>query len=35
LRWAMVWVLSFNVISAILYMFAAKYLRKDLEAQQS
>ena len=33
LRWAMVWVLSFNVISAILYMFAAKYLRKDLEAQ--
>ena len=35
LRWAMVWVLSFNVISAILYMFAAKFLRKDLEAQQS
>jgi len=30
LRWAMLMVLAFNVISAVLYMFASKFLLKDL-----
>ncbi len=30
LRWAMLLVLSFNVVSAVLYIFAAKFLRNDL-----
>jgi predicted MFS family arabinose efflux permease len=30
LRWAMVSVLVFNVVSTIFYLFAAKYLREDL-----
>ncbi len=34
LRWAMVWILSFNVMSAILYIVAAKFLRKDMGAPE-
>lgn len=30
LRWAMVSVLVFNVVSTIFYLFASKYLREDL-----
>ncbi|MCZ6888259.1 MAG: MFS transporter, partial [Gammaproteobacteria bacterium] len=32
LRWAMVAVLFFNVISAVLYIFAGRFLVQDLEA---
>jgi MFS family permease len=35
LRWALVVSLVFNVVSALLYVYAARYLKDDLEAGKS
>jgi MFS family permease len=35
LRWALVVSLVFNVVSALLYVYAARYLKVDLEAGKS